>query len=236
MHGGRPRKRSSVARHPDRQLFENKDLVLQVTAAIDRKKWDEDRYEPFIDELCEGREYQKEALRTALRYLLGDEYADLRALAHANFDASPVLERRYGLWANMEENLQLPGKLAASIDLATGTGKSYVLYGLAAILLAEGTVDRVLVLCPSTTIEAGLLDKFRDLAGRSDLRDALPANARVSSPGIINATESIVSGTICVENYHAVLPHVGSSVRDSLRGKGEKTLVLNDEAHHVANL
>ena len=60
----------------------------------------------------------------------------------------------------MQRHLQLPDQLAASLDLATGTGKSYVLYGVAAILLAEGAVDRVLVLCPSTTIEAGLLEKF----------------------------------------------------------------------------
>jgi len=51
----------------------------------------------------------------------------------------------------------LPEKLACSIDMATATGKSYMIYGLAMILLAEGIVDRVLVLCPSTTIEAGLL-------------------------------------------------------------------------------
>jgi len=50
------------------------------------------------------------------------------------------------------------------IKMATGTGKSYVLYGIAAIMLAEGQVDSVLVLCPSTTIETGLLGKFRQLA------------------------------------------------------------------------
>ena len=39
------------------------------------------------------------------------------------------------------------------------------MYALAAIALAEGLVDRVLVLCPSLTIEEGLLDKFSTLAG-----------------------------------------------------------------------
>ena len=38
-----------------------------------------------------------------------------------------------------------------------------------------------------------------------------------------------------IENFHAVLEHVGSSIRDSLRGKGDRTLVLNDEVHHVYN-
>jgi type III restriction enzyme len=135
----------------------------------------------------------------------------------------------------MEKQLQLPYQLACSVDQATGTGKSYVLYGLALILLAEGAVDRVLVLCPSNTIEAGLLAKFKELAGNSDLRDALPENAKFKTPKIINASESIVDGSICVENYHAILENTKSSIRESLKGKGARVAVLNDEAHHVAN-
>ncbi|HLF24941.1 MAG TPA: DEAD/DEAH box helicase family protein [Anaerolineae bacterium] len=221
--------------HPDRQRFRNEDLILKVSPAVDRTRWDETRYEAFIDELCGDREYQKDAIRVMLRYLLGGEYANLRELARANYDANPILEQRYGSWQGMERHLQLPDQLSASLDLATGTGKSYILYGLAAILLAEGAVDRVLVLCPSTTIEDGLLEKFRDLAGDADLRDLLPAGAKISAPRIINASQSITEGSICVENYHAILEHVGSSIRDSLAGKGARVAVLNDEAHHVAN-
>lgn len=219
----------------DRQRFRNEDLILKVSPADPLSGWDESRYEAFIDELCGYREYQKEAIRAALRYLLGGRHSDLRALAKANFEENPALERRYGSWAGMESHLQLPNQLSASLDLATGTGKSYVLYGLAAILLAEGVVDRVLVLCPSTTIESGLLEKFRELAGNSGLRDLLPANANISAPHIINASETITPGSICVENYHAILEHVGSSIRESLYGKGARVAVLNDEAHHVAN-
>ena len=181
------------------------------------------------------REYQKDAIGVALRYMLGGEYADLRALARRNYDDNPILEKRYGSWGGMQRHLQLPDQLAASLDLATGTGKSYVLYGVAAILLAEGTVDRVLVLCPSTTIETGLLEKFTSLAGDADLRALLPADSRITVPRIINASESITEGSICVENYHAILEHVGSSIRDSLLGRGAKVAVLNDEAHHIAN-
>lgn len=217
------------------QRFHNEDLVLEVGQAVDRRKWDESKYEPFIDELCGLREYQKEAIRTALRYLLSGEYRDLRDLATKNFERNAVLRDKYGTQGNMERNLQLPDQLAASLDLATATGKSYVMYGIATIMLAEGAVDRVLVLCPSTTIETGLIEKYEELAGNADLRDLLPASALVNTPKIINASESIVSGSICVENYHAILAHVRSSIRDSLKGKGARTLVLNDEAHHVAN-
>ena len=219
----------------DRRTFRNEDLVLKVTTDIDPKVWDESRFEAFLDELCGMREYQKDAVRTTLRYLLGGKYANLRALAKENFDANEELQQRYGSWTAMERHLQLPDQLSCSIDQATGTGKSYVLYGLAAILLAEGAVDRVLVLCPSNTIEAGLLGKFRELASNSDLRDLLPVEAKGEAPKIINASETIVDGSICVENYHAILETVKSSIRDSLMGKGARVAVLNDEAHHVTN-
>ena len=219
----------------DRRTFRNEDLVLKVSTDIDPKVWDESKYEAFLDELSGTREYQKESLRATLRYLLGSKYANLRALAQENFEKNPELEQRYGSWAGMQRHLQLPDMLSCSIDQATGTGKSYVLYGLAGILLAEGAVDRVLVLCPSNTIEAGLLIKFKELASNSDLRDLLPGDARVRTPRIINASETIVDGSICVENYHAILENVRSSIRDSLKGRGERVAVLNDEAHHVAN-
>lgn len=219
----------------DRQQFRNEDLLLKVSPSVDRARWDESRYDAFIDELCGSRDYQKEAIRTALRYLLGGEYRDLRDLAKKNFDSNPVLAERYGSWDGMQRHLQLPDHLTASLDLATGAGKSFVIYGIAAILLAEGVVDRVLVLCPSTTIEAGLLDKFRALAANNDLRDLLPEHAKITAPSITNASQSIVEESICVENYHAILETTGSSIRDSLQGKGARVAVLNDEAHHVAN-
>jgi len=219
----------------DRQTFKNEDLVLKVSPNVDPAVWDESKYEAFIDELCGLREYQKEAIHTVMRYLAGGTYRNLRELAKENFDSNDELQRRYGSWPGMERHLQMPEQLACSIDMATGTGKSYVLYGLAAILLAEGIVDRILVLCPSNTIEAGLLAKFRDLASNSDLRDLLPDGGKVSTPKVINASESIVDGSICVENYHAILQHVKSSIRDSLVGRGARVAVFNDEAHHVAN-
>jgi len=219
----------------DQQTFLNQDLVLQVSTSIDPARFDITRYEPFLDALCGSREYQKEAIRVTLRYLLGGRYANLRALAEENFHSSEKLQERYGSFREMERHLQLPDQLSCSLDLATATGKSYVMYGIARIMLAEGTVDRVLVLCPSRTIEDGLLQKFRALSADATLKDLLPQDARVRNPHIINATESIVDGTICIENFHATLEHVKSSIRDSLAGKGERTLVLNDEVHHVYN-
>jgi len=111
----------------DRQKFKNEDLVLKITPNIDPSVWDESKYEPFLDELCGIREYQKDAIRAVLRYLAGEKYENLRALAQENFDINEEIERRYGSRSGMERHLQLPDQLACSIDMATGTGKSYVL-------------------------------------------------------------------------------------------------------------
>ena len=86
----------------DKRTFRNEDLILKVTENIDPKKWDEGKYEAFLDELCGYREYQKEAIRTTLRFLLGGKYANLRALAKENFDDNTELQERYGSWAGME--------------------------------------------------------------------------------------------------------------------------------------
>lgn len=225
---------ATARRGEDRRAFKNEDMVLRLKPH-DPRRWDETRYEEFLDVLCGSREYQKEAIRRVLSYWLGGKYESLRQLAEENFESNEELQHRWGRWESMQSHLQLPDQLSCSIDLATGTGKSYVLYGVAAILLAEGAVDRVLVLCPSNTIEAGLLTKFRDLAASPELRDALPTAVRVSVPHIINADESITEGALCVENYHAVLEHVSSSIEDSLSGRGSRVAVLNDEAHHAAN-
>lgn len=224
-----------VAHTDERQRFLNEELLLQVNHAVDRSVWDESVYEAFLDELCGTRQYQKDAIRTALRYLLSEQYTNLQQLALENYNRSPVIQSKYGSWPGFRSYLQFPDRLAASLDLATGTGKSYVLYGIATIMLASGVVDRVLLLCPSKTIEQGLLDKFRELAGNSDLRDLLPEASVIKTPEIISGDQTIVPGSICIENYHAILERTGSSIRDSLTSQGRKTLVLNDEAHHVVN-
>ena len=121
-----------------------------------------------------------------------------------------------------------------SVDLATGTGKSYVIYGLAVIALAEGLVDKVLVLCPSLTIEDGLREKFETLIGNRELTAIMKEiGALVATPGLKTGNESVGKGDMCVENIHAVYERTGTSIYDSFKGQGSRTLVLNDEAHHI---
>lgn len=229
------KKQKGENRVPDQKRFLNQDLILKVTENINPSVFDINKYEGFIDALCSERTYQKAAIQATLRYLLGGQYRNLSALAEENLNSNIALQDLYSSFNEMGKHLQFPNKLACSLDMATGTGKSYVIYAIARIMLAEGVVDHVLVVCPSTTIEAGLMEKFKLLSGDATLRDLLPDDSTIKNPHIINATESITTGTICVENCHALYEHVKSSIRESLANKGKGTLIINDETHHVYN-
>ncbi len=217
----------------ERQTFQNKDLVLKVSPNYDPKRFDPNKYEAFLDALCGNREYQKEAIRETVRYFLGGEYKTLKDLAEKNYHNNPKLQEKYSSFEDFVNYLQLPDKLSCSLDHATATGKSYVMYGIARILLAEGAADQVLVLCPSNTIEAGLTEKFLSLSADRTLKDLLPPDSKIANPRIINASNTIQKGDICIENIHATYINTKSAIEDSLVGKGGRTLVLNDEAHHL---
>jgi type III restriction enzyme len=217
----------------ERQTFQNKDLVLKVSPNYNPKIFDPNKYEAFLDALCTNREYQKEAIRETLRYFLGGEYMNLRDLAEENYHNNSKLQEKYFSFDDFVNHLQLPDKLSCSLDHATATGKSYVMYGIARIMLAQGAIDHALVLCPSNTIEAGLTDKFHLLSGDKILKDLLPPDSRIINPRIINASNTIQKGDVCIENIHATYITTKSAIEDSLVGKGKRTLILNDEAHHV---
>jgi type III restriction enzyme len=217
--------------------YKTADLVLTVNKAFDPVKLDLTLWDRFLDVLCGDRTYQKEAIKLSIIYLASGKYNSIEDLVQENYRNAQNTEIRK-LYKDADEyirHLQLKGKHSANIDLATGTGKSYVIYGIAQIMMSLGLVDKVLVLCPSLTIEKGLMGKFTQLSGDSQLKETLPEKSLIKNPRIINANQTIKTGDICVENIHAVYERTGSSVQDSLRNEGENTLVLNDEAHHIFN-
>ena len=217
------------------KVYKTQDLVLQVKQNYDPAKLKLKKWVSFLDVLCGDREFQKEAIRDAVIFLASGEYKSIEDLIEENFRKNDKLQKRYKSVRDYIKNLPLPHKLSAVIDLATGTGKSYVIYGIAQIALGLGLVDKVLVLCPSLTIESGLKEKFEKLSGDDKIKATLPDNVIFKNPRIIDANSTIKNGDICVENIHAVYERTGSSINDSLKGKGGRVLVLNDEAHHVYN-
>lgn len=217
----------------DKEIFKNQDLVLVVDKNVDPSILNLNKYEPFLDALCSSREYQKEAIRETIKFLLGGRYRNIKDLAQENYHKNENIQEKYPNEKDFYKTLPLANKLNCSVDLATATGKSYVMYGIAQIMLCEGVVDKVLVLCPSLTIEDGLTGKFEDLSGNRILKEVLPKGAKSKNPGIVNGSETVNKGDICVENIHAVYENNKSSIRDSFENKGGNTLVLSDEAHHI---
>lgn len=215
--------------------FNQKDLILKVNKNYDKSKLNLDKWEHYLDVLCGDRDYQKDAIRTAVIYLASGIYNSLEDIIKENYDNNPVLRKKYLKLDDYNSSIQIPNKLFANIDLATGTGKSYVIYGISQILLTEKVVKRILVLCPSLTIEKGLTNKFVELSSNGDLRNAIPKEIKGTTPRIISADSTICKGDICVENIHAVYEKTGSSIKDSFKDGGEDTLVLNDESHHIFN-
>ena len=218
------------------QIYNLDDLVLKVNQYYDNSKYNLEVWDDFLNVLTEGRTYQKEAILSAIYYLIDDNISNLKALAYNNFINNQNLNNKYNNnFSEFESDLQLPYKKYATLDLATGTGKSYVLYGIAQILLGLGFIERVLILCPSTTIEYELTKKFRELTQNKILSDLIPDDAIVKTPRVIDANVSVRPGDICIENIHSVYENTGSSIDDSFKNSGSNTLVLNDEAHHIFN-
>lgn len=208
------------------------DLVLHLNKKA--KELDISRYEDFIFELCGDWEFQKEAIRNVIRFFMSDFYKDTKQLLEENYQNNQAMQG-FALKETFLNNLPFPYKLACTVDLATATGKSWVIYGVARILLAEGIVDQVLVLCPSRTIKYELYKKFMAFSQNSTYTDALPHNSIILVPGIKHSDETIEKGDICIDNVHKTYDHVSSSISDSLERKGNRTLVINDEAHHILN-
>ncbi|WP_340200723.1 DEAD/DEAH box helicase [Ascidiimonas sp. W6] len=220
----------------EKKRYDTKDLILKVNQFYNQSELPLPYWDRFLDALCGTREYQKEAIKSSIIYLASKEYANIQELVSKNHYQNPQLRERYPELEDYHRKIQLPSKLSATIDLATGTGKSYVMYGIAQILLGLGLIKRVLLLCPSTTIEKELHKKFLALVSDPVLKDTIPDSAIIKNPSIVDGSVTVDEGAICIENVHAVYERTGSSIEDSFGFKrGFDTLVLNDETHHIYN-
>lgn len=218
------------------QRIEVNNLTLKVDRNYDYSKLNLDEWDDYLNCLCQNRKYQKEAIKNALIYLMSGKYSSINQLALENFNKNTEIKEKYDCnFSKMEKDLPLPNMLSATIDLATGTGKSYVIFAIAYISMCLGYVKRVLVLCPSTTIETGLNEKFRELLSREDLRNLVPQNCINKDFCLLDANSTINEYSICIENIHTIYENTGSSIKDSFFMCGQDTLVLSDEVHHAYN-
>lgn len=212
-----------------------KNLVLKVDTNYDYSTLNLNDWQDYLDCLCGDREYQKDAIKSVLIYLLSGKYSSINDLVVENYNANEDIKNEYTSVTDYLKKLQFPNMFSGVVDLATGTGKSFVIFGVAHIMLLIGAIKRVLVLCPSLTIETELNKKFTELLSREDLQTAIPNAYQGGTFSLVNANQTIGGNNICIENIHAVYSNTGSSISDSFIGSGADTLVLSDEVHHAYN-
>ena len=216
--------------------YKNNDFILQIDDEFSSTELSiVNKYDAFLDALTTADfEHVREAIKKAIHFFVTDKFVNTEQAAVYTFNKSEKLQSRYRDLSEYLKHIRIKNKKSYSIDLATGTGKSWVIYGVAQIMLAEGLVDKVLVLCPSLTIEEELKKKFERFSGDAVLTKILEElESDYPSPAIKSANDPILNGDICVENIHAAYQKTGSSIEDSFKGKGERTLVISDEAHHI---
>jgi len=185
--------------------YKNSDFILQIDDYSPEVLSIVNKYDAFLDALTTADfEHVREAIRKAIHFFVTNKYANTEQVATHTFNASEKLQNRYRDLSEYLGHIMIRDRKSYSIDLATGTGKSWVIYGVAQIMLAEGLVDKVLVLCPSLTIEDELKKKFERFSGDAVLTKILEElEADYPSPAIKSANDPILNGDICVENIHA---------------------------------
>jgi len=193
--------------------------------------------EEFVKELTGSREYQFNAIKNIMIYLWGGRYETVTDLAKENFKNKETLRQRFESEDHFLRTLPLPECLSGVCHMATGTGKSYVMFALAYLSIIMDKVDRVLVIGPpSTIIEQGLTDKFREyLFGETGnkLKEFLPDKYKNIVVSLLNANDPIQDQSIVVENVNAIWNADNNSIGDTLFKKGGRVLVLSDEVHHA---
>jgi len=217
----------------DKETISPNDLVLRLSEKANN--FDISKYEDFIGELCGKWEFQIEATRKVVKFFLSGEYKNIEDLVRENFKKNEAMQEFFRDENELLEDILFRDKLSCTIDLATGTGKTWVMYAVARILLAEGVVDNVLVVCPSRTIKYELLKKFSNFTIQTNLQSAFPKNGKYRNPRIIQANTSIKKGDIMIDNIHKAFEHVKNTSIKELKGKDRKILIINDEAHHFIN-
>ena len=193
--------------------------------------------EDYVLTLAGDREYQFEAVRQILTYLWGGAYKTVVDLAKENYRKKPAIRKRFQSEEHFLRMLPLPDRLSGVCHLATGTGKSYVMFAVAHLSILLGKVKRVLVLGPpSTVIESGLREKFKEyLFGMKgvELKAKLPERLRHKTIRLLTCNDTIEDNSIVIENINAVYNRDVNAIGDTLFSHNGEVLVLSDEVHHA---
>ncbi len=213
--------------------------LSEHTLDVNERKFDVERFdfqeiEDYVRELTGDRTYQFEAIKKTMVYLWGGGYSDVVQLAKENYKKKTSIQKRFLTEENFLRHLPLPGKLSGVIHLATGTGKSFLIFAIAYLSVVMKKTKRVLVLGPSSTvIEAGLREKFKRLLEDPKLNSKLPAKYRNMPVVLLDETKPAEDFGIFIENINAIYNKDRNAIGDTLFSQTDEVLVLSDEVHHA---
>src|SRR6266542_4496673 len=122
--------------------FRIADQILRLDDTSDATEAVVHKYDAFLNLLHTGNyAFLRDAARESLRFLVSAKYPDLERLARENWNSRQVLAQRHASIDAMLDRMPLRERKSATLDIATGGGKSFLMYGIAAIALAEDLVD-----------------------------------------------------------------------------------------------
>src|SRR3989304_1363541 len=184
---------------------------------FDVELFDFQEIEDFVRELTGSRTYQFESIKKSMVYLWGGKYTDVLQLARENYRKKSSIRKRFLTEENFLRHLPLPGKLSGVIHMATGTGKSYLIFAIAYLSIVMKKTKRVLVLGPSSTvIEAGLRQKFKNLMEDPTLINKLPPKYRNVPVVLLDETKPAEDYGIIIENINAIYNKDRNAIGDTL--------------------
>ncbi len=220
------------------QRFNLSDHTLEINnRKCNYDKFDFSEVKEYVEALVGSRYYQYDAIKSIMIYLWGGSYKDITDLAKENWKTKPAIGERFQSEENFLRHVPLPDRLSGVIHMATGTGKSYVMFAIAYLSIILGKVKRVLVLGPpSTIIEAGLIGKFREYLYEEkgmELKKKLPLKYQNIHINLLNENEPIIDNSIVIENINSIYNRDRNSIGDTLFLGTDEVLVLSDEVHHA---
>ncbi|MBW1607800.1 MAG: DEAD/DEAH box helicase family protein, partial [Deltaproteobacteria bacterium] len=147
-----------MAKKPKRQKAIKRLNLSDHTLDINIRKCNYNKFsfseiEEYVSELVGSRDYQYKAIKQVMIYLWGGAYRSITDLGKENFNnvkERPQIQQRFGTEENFLRQLPLPDRLSGVVHMATGTGKSYLIFAIAYLSLVMGLTKRVLVLGPAS--------------------------------------------------------------------------------------
>jgi type III restriction enzyme len=186
--------------------------------------------EEYVEAIAGARQYEYDAIKEIMIYLWGGGYNSIEELAKENFNRGHI-NKRFASEEIFLNHLPLRDRLSGVVHMATGTGKSFVIWAVAYLSIVMGLTKRVLVLAPpQTVIRDGLQDKFIKLLRDEKLNKLLPLEYQGKPVDIVSDKDVIEDYNIIIKNFYSK-SGLGS-IEDTLFSPGEEVLVLSDEVHH----